>query len=77
MRSHHLQSLPLPLLTWLAPQSDRLGLVLFSVAFAVPRSAMADPIKATLEVKVAGGYARLVFSMSETTTRACARPAMC
>ena len=40
------------------------GLVLFSIAIAVPRSTMADPIKAGVEAKVSGGYARLVFSMS-------------
>ncbi|MGD0026136.1 MAG: tetratricopeptide repeat protein, partial [Xanthobacteraceae bacterium] len=41
------------------------GLVLFIVAFAVPRSTMADPIKAGVAASVSGGYARLVFSMSE------------
>src|SRR5208282_288806 len=41
------------------------GLVLFTIAIAVPRSTMADPIKAGVAASVSGGYARLVFSMSE------------
>ena len=51
-----------------------LGLLLFAVAFAAPPSAMADPIKAGVEVDVSGGYARLVFTMSEMT-HASVRPA--
>ncbi len=40
------------------------GRILIIVAVAVPCSAIADPLKTTIDAKVSDGYARLVFTMS-------------
>ncbi len=41
------------------------GLILLAVGFVAPASSTADPFKAVVNVDVSGGYARLVFAMSE------------
>ncbi len=42
-----------------------LGLVLLAVAFAIPASSAAGPIKGDITVDLSGGYARLIFAMSD------------
>jgi tetratricopeptide (TPR) repeat protein len=41
------------------------GLVIFAVAFSALSSSKADPLKADITVDVSGGYARLVFALSD------------
>jgi hypothetical protein len=42
-----------------------LGLLAFVAAFAFPSLSTADPVKADITVEVSGGYARLIFAMSD------------
>ena len=42
-----------------------LGLILFAVAFFIPGSSATGPIKGDITVDLSGGYARLIFAMSD------------